>query len=354
MRRLNEETDGAIAVLVAIMMVMLIGFGALAVDAGALFTERRELQSGADAGAFAVAEDCARRLPSCAAGAAAATARGYADANALDGASTAEDVDLDLAASTVTVSTLTRDASSGANQFSLFFGRVLGLDETAVRAVAAARWGATVATARGFPMGVCDVLWQANRPTPTGPGPLVEVRYKGTGGRPAPNDCLHPDNSFKPGTNPGNFSWLDQTGKECETAFNFAGGSVTASGDTGVSVPSACKARVDGLLSQISAHRSNASHPLPIVILPIYETVTGSGNHAIYTLVTLGAFEISGLKVGGDAKDSVVVGSWSDPDCASNGGNHRCIQGRFVSEVDLGGTIVPGADSDLLSVELIR
>ena len=47
------------AVIVAISLTALIGMAAFAIDVGALYGERRQLQSGADAGALAVAEDCA-------------------------------------------------------------------------------------------------------------------------------------------------------------------------------------------------------------------------------------------------------------------------------------------------------
>ena len=44
---------------VALMLVVLLGIGALVIDVGALYAERRELQNGADAAALAVATDCA-------------------------------------------------------------------------------------------------------------------------------------------------------------------------------------------------------------------------------------------------------------------------------------------------------
>jgi Flp pilus assembly protein TadG len=66
---------------VAIMIVVLLGMGAIVVDFGQLYVERRELQNGADAAALAVAQDCAGgdcRDET-------ATARTYANDNARDG-----------------------------------------------------------------------------------------------------------------------------------------------------------------------------------------------------------------------------------------------------------------------------
>ena len=83
MRSLSRRHDerGAVAFFMAVVMVVVLGFGALVLDIGALVQERRELQSGADAAALAVAKDCAGSL-GC--GAYIATAEDFADANALD------------------------------------------------------------------------------------------------------------------------------------------------------------------------------------------------------------------------------------------------------------------------------
>jgi hypothetical protein len=57
MRRLKNEEQGAIAVVVAICLLVLIGAGAFAVDMGNLYWERRQLQNAADAGAMAAAQE---------------------------------------------------------------------------------------------------------------------------------------------------------------------------------------------------------------------------------------------------------------------------------------------------------
>ena len=81
MRRLSGD-NGAVAVLVAILAVVLFGFAALVIDVGALYHERRQLQNGADAAAFAVAQACA--AGDC--GDYEADADSFADGNALDDA----------------------------------------------------------------------------------------------------------------------------------------------------------------------------------------------------------------------------------------------------------------------------
>lgn len=81
MRRLSED-GGAVAVIVALLSVVLLGFGALVIDVGALYYERRQLQVGADSAALAIAQACANG--DC--GSFTADAEAFADGNALDGA----------------------------------------------------------------------------------------------------------------------------------------------------------------------------------------------------------------------------------------------------------------------------
>jgi hypothetical protein len=90
MRGLTTDDRGAIAVLVAVLLSggVLLGMGALVVDVGLITGEREQLQSGADAAAYAIAQDCATDDPSCAD--AGQLALRYAGANARDGVSDAD------------------------------------------------------------------------------------------------------------------------------------------------------------------------------------------------------------------------------------------------------------------------
>ncbi len=83
--RSPEGDDGVILVWVALMLVALVGMGALVIDIGALYVERRELQNGADAAALAVAQDCA--AGDCGSGGGTVQAQKYANLNANDGVS---------------------------------------------------------------------------------------------------------------------------------------------------------------------------------------------------------------------------------------------------------------------------
>ena len=81
-RTRRGDDAGAILIMVAMLLTVVTGFAALAVDTAKLRQERRELQNGAAAAALAVAKDCA--AGNCLTPA--ATANVYADLNAADGA----------------------------------------------------------------------------------------------------------------------------------------------------------------------------------------------------------------------------------------------------------------------------
>lgn len=84
----NQSKDrGAVLVWFAIMTVAFIGMGALVIDVGAMWSERRQLQNGADAAALAVAIGAIQDETT-----ASDTAKEYAKANAKDGLSEVEEL----------------------------------------------------------------------------------------------------------------------------------------------------------------------------------------------------------------------------------------------------------------------
>ncbi len=88
-QRRHASDRGGVAVIVSLLMGgVLIGMSALVVDVGQIFIERQELQSGADAAAVAVAQNCAADLTKCTPFMQKSTARTYANANAKDGRAT--------------------------------------------------------------------------------------------------------------------------------------------------------------------------------------------------------------------------------------------------------------------------
>jgi Flp pilus assembly protein TadG len=135
-RRLNDET-GAISVITAIMMTVLLGMAALVIDIGAAEARKAQLQDAADAAAMGLAQRCFdSALTSLAAcdggvvGGGVSIATGYATENVNDGSAAVTSVD--WTSNTVKVS-LTSDQPS-------FFARIFDVTETTVRTTATARW----------------------------------------------------------------------------------------------------------------------------------------------------------------------------------------------------------------------
>jgi len=78
MRRMLKQDDGAVAVIVAILLgLALLGLAAIVVDAGSLYSVKREFQNSADAAALAAVQDLPGNV-----GAADSAAQVYADQNA--------------------------------------------------------------------------------------------------------------------------------------------------------------------------------------------------------------------------------------------------------------------------------
>lgn len=80
--RLGEDR-GAIAMMVGLLMVVLMGFAAISIDVGRLYAEKRQLQNGADAAALAVAQGGCTSYPG-----AQSVAQNIAPKNVNDGVAT--------------------------------------------------------------------------------------------------------------------------------------------------------------------------------------------------------------------------------------------------------------------------
>ena len=120
MRRIAEVVQpkdrerGAINVMVAVLMVSLLGFAAIAVDVGMLYAERTKLRNGADAAALAIAQKCARNVNDADCAATSPLARDLANKNAGDGASNITSLVVDKAAGTVMATAGAQGSRAGA------------------------------------------------------------------------------------------------------------------------------------------------------------------------------------------------------------------------------------------------
>ncbi|MHA7299895.1 pilus assembly protein TadG-related protein [Pseudarthrobacter sp. MDT1-22] len=324
MRRLtgnNENERGALSVIIAILMVTLLGFVAIAVDVGVIYSERAQLQSGADASAIALAQKCARQASSESCSTTSTLATSLANQNALDGMSTVHSIALDKTARTVSVTTSAKEAGGVDNSVSLFFADILGVPTKEVGARSSAVWGSPKAGRTAFPLAfsICQVKDNI------GAGLQLLQEH----GKNANADCNYGPSGAAV---QGGFGWLVQDTGACGGTIDLAvseGGS-----DPGNNAPGNCSTELNRWASEITAGRD------VIILLPVFNKVTGTGAGAIYGMVSFAAYKVSGWKFSGStglpyefqSEGSTTTGVTTATECK---GECRGVIGSFVKYVSL-------------------
>lgn len=316
--RSQDCERGALSVLIAILMVALLGFAALAVDVGMLYAERTQLRNGADAAALAVAQKCAKNASDVDCAVSSPLARTLNSSNAGDGLSNVASLALDKAARTVTVAAGSQEAGKAPNQVSLFFARALGLNTAEVIAASTATWGSPKSGPTAFPVAfsICQVKGRVD-------GTLQRLQNHGSN---ANADCLYGPSGAAV---EGGFGWLSSDPGICGALIDLAvseGGS-----DPGNSAPGSCQATLTTWASEISAGRD------VVVFLPVFDRVTGTGAGAVYGLVSFAAFKVKGWSFSGDNKlpNSFQNTTASVPPSVACDGNCRGFIGSFIKYVSL-------------------
>ncbi|TKV29509.1 pilus assembly protein TadG [Arthrobacter sp. NamB2] len=316
--RRPDHEQGAVSVLVALLMVVLLGFAALAVDVGLLYSEKAQLQNGADAGALAIAQKCATDLNHSECATTSPLARSLANSNALDARSNVADIVVDKTARKVTVTTGAMEQGGTPNRVSLIFANALGISSSEVTATSSAVWGSPTKGIAPFPLtfSICQVQGQVG-------GSLQLLQSHGSGANPSCN--YGPSGA----TVPGGFGWLVQQSGQCGAFVDIAvqlGGS-----DTGNSGPSHC----DAILNQWGADLA-AGKPVT-VLLPVFDQVAGTGSGAQYHLVYFAAYDLKGWAFSGNNSLPMTY----NPTVTQGGvtrsctGNCRGIIGTFIEYVSL-------------------
>ncbi|MBJ2120508.1 Tad domain-containing protein [Arthrobacter sp. MSA 4-2] len=324
----EKNERGASTVIVAVLMVVLLGFAALVVDVGGMYAEKAQLQSGADSAALAIAGDCARAGGICPPGVA-DTGTAMANGNANDGSSGVTSITFP-APRTVRVETNARNAATGANVLPLRFAQIFGISTSDIRASAEAAWGPP-SGGSSFPWTVSECVFRQFLSSSqraeldatgnfTGDPSSAPVLLRYDEGTPEYPGCRTQN-----GYMPGGFGWLETTGPGCTTTITTIGTAATVNGQPGNNYPNAdaCRSMVPTLLNE------------PILI-PLFRSATGNGRNATYTLIGFAALEITAFKLGG--------GVASNPAPADCEGNCRAIAGRFTRFVSLddGMPVAPG------------
>ena len=321
MRRLINRTkstssgeSGAAGVVVAVMMLVLVGAGAVAVDVGQIYSERAQLQNGADAGALAVALSC--KQSTCIT----TLADNLANSNSNDAASTAA---VDLAVpGLVTVTTSTKNGSS--SYLTNLFSNAINAGPVTVGAQATAGFGIP-GSGSGFPLALSDNCFNLASGSQTAEVQRISYKPGGT--------CTGPS-----GTQiPGGWGWLDES-SPCNATTQV--GTNGMESDPGNNPPSGCSTILTNWKTTILA---GGEVKVPF---PVFDTASGTGNTGTFNIIGYATFKIWGWKLGNN-HEYEFRNTASDPGMTSslacNGGNERCIIGQFVTFVAIGsGTPIPG------------
>jgi Flp pilus assembly protein TadG len=299
-------------VMVALLMVPLLVCSALAVDVGALYVERRQLQNAADAAALAIAQDCASARVACTT--MASTATTLAHANAGSGAS---------AAPVRTGNTVTVTASATVNYV---FAPVIGIDSKSVTAKSTASWGAPIGGPAMLPIAFSWCAFTAQTANGGAPAATTTAKIIYLPKTDA-TACTGPSGNPVP----GGFGWLRADSTGCTATSSIFVAQVFS--DPGRSVPHNCST-ADFVRLQNKT-----------VLLPVYDTFGLNGSSAWYHIYAYAAFRITGYSFGGQYK-------WpQNPPC---NGNDSCIAGYFTVFVEPSEAFTYGTGNADLGARLVK
>ncbi|WP_434993340.1 pilus assembly protein TadG-related protein [Arthrobacter sp. Ld5] len=338
MRRLRSagaaNERGAVSVLVALLMVVLLGFAALAIDVGMLVSEKAQLQNGADAAALGIAQRCAKDLndaTNCASSS--VEAQDLANSNALDAKTRIVSTNLQKTAGRVTVTTGAREAGTGANHVSLVFANVLGVASTDVTASASAAWGGPSKVEAPFAIAFSKCEIDSTR---TADGALQFLRSHGLNDT---GDNCHGTSSGH--EIPGGFGWLVQDiSGSCQATVSLS--SPWVASDSGDNLKDGCGPRLNEWKAKLAAGERL------VQLFPVFDDTAGTGSGGKFRIVAFAAIDVRGWNFQGyeymlaDARSHFTTNGYNNSD--------RGFIGRFVryvsldEAVELGGPMIYGAN----------
>ncbi len=310
----NDRDRGIILVWFAAFAVVLLGSGALAIDMGALWSERRQLQNGADAAAHAVAVDCAKTACT----QSQSLALSYARLNAADnetavtlcgrGAGLTPCTPVPNGVSTaigyVQALTSTWNPGSGgsSNQVKYVFAPILDALQVGqtVRASSTVIWGA-LNTQTVLPMVISkcafNPAWIAADGSLSVPNTQIEIKFDFDSDDDDDDDC---DDDW-----PFGFDFLRDSTNNCGSIpiQIAAGGAILDAGSEGI-LPR-CRPVIRAL------YDANQ-----VFVLPIAISRTRPGSRSTYTADGFASFNLCGYALGGgfiaNSCSTICTGSPSD------------------------------------------
>lgn len=288
----HHRDHGAVLVWVAASMVVLIGMGALVIDIGALYWEKRQLQNGADAAALAVAQDCVEG--DCQDEY--ATANDFVDRNAKDGASNVDTVcgngpglspcptpppGTDGAVGWVQVNDSTATPGGG-NEVDFFLAPVLNVafDGGTVHAKAVAAWGPMGSGAAvPFVFSLCEwIALGGDVEGGTVPSGTRVIYFHGRDRNDPRASSCRPNPSGQ--DLPGGFGRVDSP--DCVRALTVG---EWAPVDTGDDMVRGCPYQ---------------SWRDADIVIAIYDEVRGTGNNGEYHIKAFAGFHVQGYRFNGN------------------------------------------------------
>lgn len=255
MRRMKVQGSerGVIAPLTALIMVVLLGMAAFAVDVATMYSEHAQLQNGADSSALAIAQACAATPPGPACATPVTTAAGLANDNSLDAHTNV--VTATVASGVVNVTTQAQDPA-GNNHFSLVFARALGIQTSDIRASAQAKFG-------GF--SAANVVPLAFSKCESDPGFTKDLQFFPThgsrlAGEPGYECMGGPSSGWEL---PGGFGWLDHAAPTCTVFVDVANPWVAS--DNGGDFDSTCASTFQAWEAKLAAGQTVE------ILIPIFD-----------------------------------------------------------------------------------
>lgn len=302
---------GAAGVTVALMMLVLIGAGAMAVDTGQIYAERAQLQNAADSAAVAVAQSCEKGSCKTALTGPSSIAEPLANANSNDNASEVKKIDTSVPGQ-VTVTTSTKDGTSGAGFLSKLFASALtDAPPATVGAIATAAWGGPLIGPASLPMTFAPCQFDLS-------GKTVAIFNKGKG-----VNCAG-DESASGKVIAGGFEWIDTIVDQCAAIVHPPKSTNSdplkpyVTTDTGANMDTDCKGKKGEDMADFVGHE---------VLIPVFSGAVGNGAGGIYYIEGFAAFHLDGFVFPGQCAGTYSLVA------SKCGGSENGIQGHFVKFV---------------------
>ncbi|WP_433874534.1 pilus assembly protein TadG-related protein [Sinomonas atrocyanea] len=307
--------------MVTVLMLVLVGAGALAVDIGRIAAYKAQLQNGADASALAVAAYCAKNKTSCTT-AGASLANQYTPANSNGGTAVPASVTFPTSTSVRVVS------SSPAGGLQLTLANALNINSQVVEAAATATWKPPSGDG-GFPLALSDTCFDLA--SASNSGDLQKFSYKPGNGKNATSTNMECTRNASGQTVSGGWGWLKES-DPCEATTSANG---TIPSDPG-NDPGDCKTILQDWISTLSQNK-------PVeVLFPVFSYADYQGNSAQYHILGYATLQIYAWQFSGTGSSPYTYMPGSIPAKVKCTGSERCVVGKFVRFVTTEAETGPG------------